>query len=604
MKKKQQQYGRGEVSSSSSVVDLFLTSDERFQVWEVKAAERPHLLCWAHSVSDDDDDDDDDDEDKECKNDSNNNSDDDDDDEGTRSSSTITLQLLPLTDGCDIPGWRMARIAYYYHNANMLDGSDNKSNGKEDDDDDFLHGALGIGQGCTLLRLESQLPPVGLSTRMTARSDWKALRAKLLLNVVVAPTTTSVPHNDDDKRACKIQMIPRISYKNDPKNAVLHAWFERESVPVLLEGCMSDWAALQTCRWDVLVNGQFGHYPWRFSDTHGETLSLKTYDKYCKSLEGLTDDSPLAIYDSQFHTDARQCLLHDYQVPSCFATDLFALLDNNDEDGEDDDDDEKDHTISSDENEDSCSSSGGGDDENDANTVAVVERPPYRWILMGPERSGTGLHVDPVGTHAWVSLIQGCKRWVLFPPDTCRKTIGMQQEQEEQGQYPIPSVLWFRDYYENVCSPQGTTFVQGAVHVVQRPGETVYVPAGWPHLVLNLEASVAITENYATEFPSMDRLWRAVVEAEPALAVRFRKALEKHRPDLAAQINNHDDDPNATDDAAFIENNKNNNNNKSYVSCTMQTTNHGVTNTCAEQVGSTSQSEKDRSLGCRIVNYR
>lgn len=182
--------------------------------------------------------------------------------------------------------------------------------------------------------------------------------------------------------------------------------------------------------------------------------------------------------------DERLCLLEDYTVPPPFAGfDLFQdVLDNDCEE---------------------CSSP-----------------PPYRWILMGPSRSGTGLHIDPLGTHAWVTIVEGCKRWVLFPPDTDPKSIAMQSPQ-------IPSVIWFSQYYPKIMPEH-----PNAIEVLQMPGETVYVPAGWPHLVLNLIDTVAITQNYATEYPALHRLVDSVEEAEPELLKDWLPRLKQKRPDL------------------------------------------------------------------------
>jgi histone arginine demethylase JMJD6 len=386
----------------STTQDLFLSPDERYDVWVVKAAERPHLLE-VHS--------------DETKNDAD----------------------PPLTDGCDIPGWRHEQLGSQHHLEVILES---------------------IGPGSTLLRRESMLPV------NSNKTPWDDLRQRLFQEPVQKPQ--------------------RFAYQQ--LQGTLHPVFERENFPAIIDGCTEFWPAMETCRFQNLVQ-KYGHLEWRFSDTHGETMRLDTYQKYIAGLEGRSDDAPLAIYDSQFHHDERAALLDEYQVPSCFDTDLFEYL------SDDDDDDES------------------------------SQRPPYRWILIGPSRSGTGLHVDPVGTHAWVTLVEGCKRWILFAPDTDRYTIHMQDPQ-------IPSSIWFHKYYPDVLKQVEQEGRITYVEVLQCPGETVYVPAGWPHLVLNLDLSVAITHNYATEYPSMAALWSEINQAEPALASRFQAAIQRTRPDL------------------------------------------------------------------------
>jgi len=93
------------------------------------------------------------------------------------------------------------------------------------------------------------------------------------------------------------------------------------------------------------------------------------------------DDSPLYIFDSSFENDKHaKSMLQDYRVPSYFRDDLFRF-------------------------------------------VSESRRPPYRWVLVGPERSGSTVHIDPLSTNAWNTLLHGQKRWVLFPPHVPKSVV-------------------------------------------------------------------------------------------------------------------------------------------------------------------------------------
>ena len=101
-----------------------------------------------------------------------------------------------------------------------------------------------------------------------------------------------------------------------------------------------------------------------------------------------------------------------------------------------------------------------------------------------------------------------------------------------EGEPQIPSSIWFADYYDRVTSTSWPEEYK-PVEIFQRVGETVFVPAGHPHLVLNLELTVAVTHNYASEFGPFNRMCEDVLSEEKEFAVKWRAGLKKNgREDL------------------------------------------------------------------------
>lgn len=216
--------------------------------------------------------------------------------------------------------------------------------------------------------------------------------------------------------------------------------FEEPNKPVLLEGCLDNWPALEKWDRDYLVevcgDARFSVGPVQ--------MKLDYYFTYSDQAQ---EERPLYLFDPKF-ADKVPKLDQDYEVPVYFNEDLFSVL---------------------------------GD-----------ERPDYRWIIIGPAGSGSSFHIDPNSTSAWNAVVKGSKKWVLFPPDVVPPGVHPSSDGAEVA-CPVSITEWFMNFYEST-----KTWKKKPVECVCKAGEVIFVPNGWWHLVINLEDSIAITQNFVS----------------------------------------------------------------------------------------------------------
>lgn len=216
--------------------------------------------------------------------------------------------------------------------------------------------------------------------------------------------------------------------------------------PVLISGLADTWPARQSWTTDHLMQN-YGDTAFKISQRSAKKISMKFKD-YVSYINVQHDEDPLYIFDDKFG-EVAPGLLKDYNVPHLFQEDFFDVLDRE-------------------------------------------KRPAFRWLIIGPERSGASWHVDPGLTSAWNTLLCGRKRWALYPPG--RVPLGVTVHvNEDDGDVNIDtptSLQWWLDFYPLIPDEDKP------IECTQLPGETIYVPSGWWHCVLNLETSVAVTQNF------------------------------------------------------------------------------------------------------------
>ncbi|RUS24789.1 hypothetical protein BC938DRAFT_473068 [Jimgerdemannia flammicorona] len=358
-----------------------------------------------------------------------------------------------------------------------------------------------------------------------------------------------------------VDTVERIDVDRVSKDEFIRK-FEEPSLPVVITGCTRSWAADQNWSKEVYLLSHYADQTFKIGeDDSGNNvyLKLKHFLYYADGATGgLQDDSPLYIFDSGFERSGRGMKKKSKSSKSSKSSKLKSKTKPTNGSSSDDED-EGDNDVSPLKRrkvEKEGEARAGAKKETapkKSRTLledyAVPEyfvddlfrltgerrRPPYRWFVMGGARSGTGIHIDPLGTSAWNALLTGHKRWCMFPP-TCPRGLA----DPPMKSWDREAVSWFTHVFPRFLKPDPAdprrTLGErwGMVQCLQGPGETMFVPGGWAHVVMNLDFTIAVTQNFCSP-TNLESVFLRTRDSRPKLALKLSQQIEllSQRPDTA-----------------------------------------------------------------------
>jgi hypothetical protein len=260
--------------------------------------------------------------------------------------------------------------------------------------------------------------------------------------------------------------------------------------PVVLTNVVQNWPAVKDGGWglDGLLSSHYSRIDLKYLCGIAH-LTLDKYLLYASRCDD--DDTPIYLFDKTFG-ETNPHILTQYIYPEQFQEDYFSFLKNH-------------------------------------------PRPPFRWWLIGPVRSSSSFHQDPLSTCAQNVLTQGLKKWIMFPPHITPPGI-IASTDKLQVTAPFNAIEWYINFYKqckpkdflnkppkNDTSPKNDEPTNPSsaelipydhiidypkqcshysqfrpVEILQRPGDCVFVPATWWHTVINLDYGCAVTQNQLT----------------------------------------------------------------------------------------------------------
>ena len=270
--------------------------------------------------------------------------------------------------------------------------------------------------------------------------------------VVVHPESAGPPTRLEDN----VSRIPVGAFESEHGDDL-----PRE--PTVLTGCCAGWRALE---WSVSTLADRGLGPVSLDGGPGfarmslgnARASMGAYATYCRAgADG--DAAPLYVFDADVLASSfadGSPLASEWSTPKCFSHDAQAGV-----------------------------------------TGSEFRPLPPAWLLVGAARSGTPIHNHPT-TAAWNALLSGAKAWVVLPPDVDEAALmlpvleekekeveageagGAQAQESVEGgdaadevqAFDLSALEWFARCAERALPPRARV-------IAQRPGEVVFVPAGW-----------------------------------------------------------------------------------------------------------------------------
>lgn len=279
--------------------------------------------------------------------------------------------------------------------------------------------------------------------------------------------------------------IPRVK-----RSDITPEWFLENVAklhkPFIVEGVTDDWPAMHSWSVDALEE-RFRNVAFKVAkDDKGKKLRMK-FKYYADYIRKQQDDSPLYLFETNVDDNGYiRPLTEDFKVPDIFPHDWFGLV-----------------------NEDA--------------------RPPHRWFCLGPKRSGTTVHIDPLGTSAWNVVTHGAKHWVLMDPKETKKVVkgkDLVKEGEDDE-----AIMYFDYILPRIKKAHPELRV---LEGIQGPGEVIFVPGDWWHGVVNTEDCVAITQNYCGP-DNFDMIWEKCRKEREKVAGLWLRNMRKFAPELAAR---------------------------------------------------------------------